>query len=326
MPGRMTEFRMIKTYFMPLTGGRPEALGLRDDAAIITPPAGESLVVTTDALVSGRHFLNRTDPGDLAHKALAVNVSDLAAMGARPFGYTLALALPSTATDDWIARFAGSLGEMQKEYGLFLLGGDTVSMGDGPLTLSITAMGFVPEGRALRRGGANPGDDLYVSGTIGDGALGLLAARDGRDWGEAGENLAGRYHRPEPRTALGQTLIGAASACLDVSDGLVADAGHIAEQSQVRVEIRADAVPLSPAGREVVTADKTLFETALTGGDDYELAFTAPRVNRNQVAAAAKAAATPVTRIGRILEGEGIAVIGRDGEPLAFAAPGFRHF
>ena len=321
------EFDVIAAYFRPLTGGRAEALGLLDDAGVLTPPQGSDLVVTTDALVAGQHFLPDTAPEDLAHKALGVNLSDLAAMGAVPAAYTLALAIPKPVSPDWLRAFAAGLGAMQASHGLFLLGGDTVSTA-GPLTLSVTALGWVPAGAALRRSGAAAGDDLYVSGTIGDAALGLLVARDGRKLaGEAGDAfLRGRYDRPQPRTALGPRLTGIASACVDVSDGLAADVGHIAETSGLAADIRIQDLPLSDAARAALEAEPGLLQALVTGGDDYELAFTAAPGAAEAVMAMAIEAGVPVRRVGAMTAGAGTRVLGPGGDPLDLATAGFRHF
>lgn len=322
------EFDVIATYFRPLTQGRDEALGLTDDAGLLSPPKGSQLVVTTDALVAGRHFLSDMDPVSLGHKVLGVNLSDLAAMGATPLAYTLALAAPKPLSDDWLAAFTTGLGEAQAASKVFLLGGDTVGT-TGPLMLSITALGWVADGRALCRSGAAPGDDLYVSGTIGDAALGLLIARDGADLtGNAAMNrfLKNRYERPQPRVSLGPALIGSAGSCVDISDGLVADVGHIAETSGLGAEIYAQDLPLSDAAEAALDRKPDLLKSILTGGDDYELAFTAPVSARDQITAAAKSSGVPVTRIGSMIEGSGIHVIGPGGAGLDLSIGGFRHF
>jgi thiamine-monophosphate kinase len=323
----LSEFDLIETYFRPLTLGRAEALHLLDDAGVLSVPAGEQLVVTTDALVAGQHFLADTPAERLALKVLGVNLSDLAAMGAKPYAYTLALAAPKPISEVWLESLTDGLAAAQTSHGIFLLGGDTVTT-DGPLTLSVTAMGLVPGGQALKRSGASEGDDLYVSGTIGDAALGLLIARDRRPLaGEAGDRfLRDRYDQPQPRTALGPNLVGAASACADVSDGLVADVGHIAETSNLGAEIRARDLPLSDAARAALTGDASLLKTVVSGGDDYELAFTAPPSAAKAIADASRRSETPVTRIGRMISGTGVRVIGSDGGVLALDAGGYRHF
>jgi thiamine-monophosphate kinase len=321
------EFDLIAAYFRPLTEGRPEALDLKDDAGLLTPPAGCQLVVTTDALVAGQHFLADGDPESLAVKALGVNLSDLAAMGATPAAYTLALAAPKPIPPGWLQTFAAGLRDMQAAHGIFLLGGDTVTTG-GPLTLSVTALGWVDTGAALRRSGAQVGDDLYVSGTIGDAALGLLIARDGRTLagGEGDAFLRGRYDRPRPRTTLGPRLVGVATACIDVSDGLAADVGHIAKTSGLGAEIGVQGLPLSDAARAALTADPGLLETLVTGGDDYELAFTAAPAAAAAVIDAARESGVPVTRIGAMTAEPDVRMLGPGGATLDLGPGGYRHF
>jgi thiamine-monophosphate kinase len=308
MADRANEFALIDSLFRPLAEGFPGALGLTDDAALL--PGGEDMAVTQDGLVAGVHFPHDETPEAIAAKALRVNLSDLAAMGARPLAYLLTLVLPAHIDDGWLRRFCASLGDEQARWGIVLAGGDTVST-PGPLTLSITALGTVT--RALRRSGARPGDSVYVSGTIGDAVLGLAALR-GELTGSGHEALVERLRLPTPRLALGRALVGVASACADVSDGLVADAGHIAAASGVAVVIDAGAVPLSQAARAVLAEQPAWLPRMLTGGDDYELVFSA----RNAVADA--------TRIGVVEVGEGVAVRNPDGSTMAFDTPGYRHF
>ena len=326
-PDRLGEFDLIAAYFRPLTEGRPEALDLKDDAGLLTPPAGSQLVVTTDALVAGQHFLADADPECLAVKALGVNLSDLAAMGATPAAYTLALAAPKPIVPGWLQTFASGLGDMQAAHGIFLLGGDTVTT-SGPLTLSITALGWVAAGQALRRSGARVGDDLYLSGTIGDAALGLLVARDGRTLagGDGDAFLRDRYDRPRPRTALGPRLVEIATSCIDVSDGLAADVGHIAKTSGLGAEIGVQDLPLSDAARAALAADPSLLETLVTGGDDYELAFTAAPSSAAAVATAARESGVPVTRIGTMTAEPDVRLLGPGGAVLDLGPGGYRHF
>jgi thiamine-monophosphate kinase len=316
MSGSLDEFGRIARFFAPLASGFPGALGLTDDAALLAPVPGEELAVTTDALVADVHFRSHDPPDLIARKALRVNLSDLAAMGAKPVCYTLAAVLPASCDEAWLAGFARGLAADQAEFGIALAGGDSVRT-PGPLTLSVTAIGSVPAGRAIRRSGARPGDRVYVSGTIGDGALGL-AALSGRI--AADTTLADRYLLPRPRLALGRALQGRASAALDVSDGLVADLGHIAETSAVGLIIEAARVPLSPAARAALAADPRLLATVLTGGDDYELAFTAPADLPAEIAGVA------VTCIGRVVEGAGVSVLDRTGKAVTLSAQGYRHF
>jgi thiamine-monophosphate kinase len=318
MADALGEFGRIARFFAPLAAGFPGALGLTDDAALVDPGAGHQLVVTTDALVADVHFRKEDPPDLIARKALRVNLSDLAAMGAEPVCYTLATVLPPAIDERWLADFVRGLALDQAEFGITLAGGDSVRT-PGPLTLSVTAMGRVETGRALRRSGAKPGDSVYVSGTIGDGALGLAVLSGTLD-DDADGTLSGRYLLPRPRLALGRALRGRASAALDISDGLVADLGHIAETSGVHIAVDADRVPLSPAARRAVDADPRLMETILTGGDDYELAFTAPDLLPETLGGVA------VTRIGRVEAGTDVTVLDRVGRPVTLGARGYRHF
>jgi len=313
----LDEFGRIARFFAPLAAGFPGALGLTDDAALISPRPGRQLVVTTDALVADIHF-RRDDPPDLiARKALRVNLSDLAAMGAEPLCYTLVTALAADRDEAWLEGLVRGLGADQAEFGIALAGGDSVRT-PGPSMLSVTAIGDVPSGQALLRSGARAGDHVYVSGTIGDGALGLAALR-GEIADPAGQ-LADRYLLPRPRLALGAALRGRATAALDISDGLVADLGHIAGTSGIRIVIEAERVPLSVPARAALAADPARLSTILTGGDDYELAFTSPADLTGEIAGIA------VTRIGRVDSGSGVAVLDRRGDEVTLAAGGYRHF
>jgi thiamine-monophosphate kinase len=316
LPG---EFELIHRYFAPLAAGFSGAVGLQDDAATYQPPAGHDLVLTADALVEGRHYL-ASDPADrIARKMLRVNLSDLAAKGAHAVGYLMTIALGPDIDEAWIATFAAGLGADQKEFGVTLMGGDTVAT-PGPTTLSVTALGIVPHGKALRRGGAQLGDKVFVSGTIGDGALGLKVLRGSLfDLDKAQrDTLSDRYQLPRPRMELGASLVGTAHAAMDVSDGLVADAGHIAAASRCGVVIHADRVPLSAAAQEALAGDLNLLEAVLSGGDDYELLFTAPALHARWAGA--------VTQIGEIVAGEGVRVLDRDGNEIALEQRGFQHF
>jgi len=324
------EFERIDRFFAPLSQGAAGAFGLTDDAALLPPAAeGSAWVVTVDALVSGVHFLPDDPPDLVARKALRVNLSDLAAMGAAAYGYTLALALPRDLPniEGWLERFAGGLRVDQQQYGIHLLGGDSVST-PGPVTLSITAFGTVARGRELRRSGASAGDDLWVSGTIGDAALGLKVLQGDLSTTSADTGpLVDRYRLPQPRVGLGPRLVGLASAALDVSDGLIQDAGHIADRSGVALRIEAAAVPLSAATRRCIDSSDALRHDALTGGDDYELLFAAPPSSRGAVGEAAAAAGVQVTRIGRVEEGRGVRVVAEDGRTLeGLERGGWNHF
>jgi thiamine-monophosphate kinase len=323
-PAALGEFGRIARFFAPLAAHAPGALGLTDDAALIECPPGERLVVTVDAMVEGVHFLSTDPPGLIARKLVRVNLSDLAAMAARPAGYFLTTALPKSHGDDWLAGFAAGLAQDQAEFGITLLGGDSVST-PGPFCLTLTAFGRVAVGGEVRRSGARSGDLVFVSGTIGDGALGLEAARGQLD-GLLGPAdvafLADRYRLPRPRVTLGPRLAGLASAMMDVSDGLVGDLGHICTVSGVAGVIEAARVPLSVAAARL--PDR--IATVLTGGDDYELLFTVPPEREAGVRAAAEAAGVPLTVIGRIETGRGVRVLASDGSEMPLAGAGWQHF
>lgn len=305
----MDEFKLIKTYIAPLAE-TPEALGLKDDAALIPAANGMEYAVTKDALVEGVHFLPGTAPEDLARKVLGVNLSDMAAMGAAPKYYLIAGCLTPNITEEWHKRFTAELHKMQHEYGCILIGGDTVKHKD-TLAFSVTMLGEVPEGKALKRSGAKAGDDVWVSGTIGDAALGL---RSGDTY------LRGRYLRPVPRVGLGIALREVAHAAVDISDGLIADIGHIADASEMHITIEAAKIPLSDAAKG---AD---IQTILTGGDDYELAFTAAPESRTKLEEISRKAGVRLTRIGHVGGGHGVQVQGGAGQPIILEKRGFTHF
>ncbi len=317
LPG---EFVRIARYFKPLAG--PGALELGDDAAVFAPPVGRELVVAADAMVAGVHFLADDPPDLVARKLLRTNLSDLAAMGAVPFGYLLTVSVPRGTPDAWFAAFSAGLAQDQAEFGVALLGGDTTSTA-GPVSLSLTIMGSVAPGQALRRNGARAGDGIWVSGTIGDGALGLLAAQGAIVDGY----LADRYRVPQPRLALGAALHGIAHAAMDVSDGLVQDLGHLCRESGVAAEIEAGWVPLSDAARQVVAAEPGRLALCLTGGDDYELLFAVPPALDAGLIEVARAVGIPVTRIGAFRTGEPrVTVMGMDGAAMGLSRGGWSHF
>ena len=327
-PGtRPGEFEIIARFFAPLAQGEAGALGLTDDAAILAPAAGNEFVVTVDMLTAGVHFLPDDPPDLLARKLLRVNLSDLAAMGATPRAYFLALGLPPSVDVAWFEAFSGGLATDQAAFGIVLAGGDTTAT-PGPLVLSLTAIGEVPAGTAIRRSTARVGEDVYVTGTIGDAAL-ALGVIDGRlrDLpAPDAAHLIGRYRLPEPRVAFGPALRGLASAMIDVSDGLLADLGHICETSGIGAEIDFPQVPLSPAAARLVAGAPALAETVATGGDDYELLFTAPDRARGAIAAAAARVGVPVARIGRTIAGGGVRLRDAAGRPIEPARAGWRHF
>lgn len=321
---RPGEFELITQLFAPLSKSAPGAFGLTDDAALLRPPAGHELVVTADALVEGVHFLSYDPPGEIAKKTLRVNLSDLAAKGAEPAGYLLMLMLPNAVSMDWLRAFARGLGEDQREFGIALFGGDTAST-PGPLAIAITAFGYVPAGGMIRRAGAKPGDLVFVSGTVGDAGGGLALLR-GEGSGEDVAPLIARYRLPVPRLVLGKSLRGLASAALDVSDGLIADLGHIAEVSKVRIAIDAAAIPRSPALRALWGDDPGAVIRAATSGDDYEIAFTAPAAKREAVLTAAAGAGVEISEIGYVEAGKGVALLDAKGQAMTVGRAGWTHF
>jgi thiamine-monophosphate kinase len=315
------EFEFITRRLRPLATARG-ALDLTDDAALLDPAPGHQLVLTKDAMVAGVHFLEGDPPGQIAQKLLRVNLSDLAAMGAAPLGYLLALARAKETGDDWLGEFCAGLAADNAAFEITLLGGDTVST-PGPLTLSLTAIGEVPGGAALLRRGAEAGDDVWVSGTLGDAALGLKVLQGELEVADAARaHLIERYRLPRPRLALGEALRGIASAGIDISDGLVADLGHILEVSGVGAELHADALPLSPAARDLPGAR----DAALSGGDDYELLFTASPERRTDIEALARRLGLPLTRIGAIRAELGLHVLDEKGQELPVRKAGWQHF
>jgi thiamine-monophosphate kinase len=329
----LSEHGLIVRYFAPLARDFPGAYGLKDDAAVIEPPPGADLVVTTDALVAGVHFFADDDPADIAWKALAVNVSDLIAKGAAPLAYSLALALPPPPSPEFLGGFTAGLAEAQRHFGIALSGGDTTSAGGGVLMIAVTAFGVAPRGQAVRRGGASPGDSLYVSGAIGDAALGLMLRRGDADaarWPVSREErnwLIQRYLRPQPRTALAPLLLAHASAAMDISDGLAIDCGRLCAASGVAAMIEASAVPLSPPASAIVAAEPRLLRAILTGGDDYEVLFAVRGGEEAALEAAAMRVGIPLARIGALAEGPAaLTVLGRNGAPLDLGAGGFDHF
>ncbi len=317
----MREFDLIGRLLRPLARRTKESLGLEDDAAVLAVAPDRELVCTLDMMAAGRHYLDGDDPGLVARKLVRVNLSDLAAMGAVPRGILLGYAARDELDEQAARRFVEGLARDLERFSLALLGGDTISHARGEI-FSITALGEVPRGEALRRSGARPGDLLLLSGTIGDATLGLAALegalprRDG--WIE-------RFYLPRPRLALGQAMRGKAHAAIDVSDGLVADAGHLARTSGVRLVIERARLPLSDDTRRLLEHDPAWWNRILTGGDDYELLFCVPPTAEEAVMRAIAQADAPLTRIGRVEEGEGVEVLDERGLPLPFARTGFVH-
>lgn len=330
--GGLGEFEIIARFFAPLAQDVPGAFGLLDDAALVAPADGTGLVLTTDMLIEGVHFREEDRAVDIGWKALAVNVSDLVAKGAEPLVYLLALALPRARTTAWIEDFARGLGEAQQAFRCRLAGGDTTAT-SGPVAVSIAAVGTVPGGRMVPRAGAAAGDVVYVSGTIGDAALGLLLAHGdapAREWQldtAQADHLRRRYWRPQPRTGLASIVRRHAHAAMDISDGLAADFGKMCTASGTGGVIRARDVPLSPAVARAVALDRGALELALTGGDDYELLIAVPPDATGVFEAECRTTGVPVTPIGDIRPATaGVVVIGPDGEALTLSRLGYDHF
>ena len=325
----MSEFDIISELFAPLSADAPGAFNLTDDAALLE---GGPFVIAKDMMIAGVHFRPR-DPYDLvARKLLRVNLSDLAAKGAKPLGYLLGCAWPANTTRKDIELFVNGLREDQEVFRIALYGGDTTAhrSKSGPLTLSATIFGAPPRKGVTPRSGAEAGDDLYVTGTIGDAGLGLKAlTKDFRFTTVDKASLAGRYHLPEPRLVMGAAISGLATAAIDVSDGLLADAGHLARASALRAEIDAVAIPRSPGAGAWVAAQENRWRALAdiaSFGDDYEILFAAPPTMRRSVAVAAKASRTEVARIGTLKRGEGAALLDEAGREIAVEASGFDHF
>jgi thiamine-monophosphate kinase len=319
------EFGRIRRCFAPLAG--PGGLGLTDDAALIECPPGHRLVATVDQAIEGVHFLPDDSPELVAKKLLRRNLSDLAAMGATPRHYLMTSALPKSRDDDWVRRFAEGLAEDQQRFGVALLGGDSTAT-PGPAALTLTAIGEVGIGREIRRAGARQGDRIWVSGTIGDAFLGLKVLR-GEYSGLASEHraaLTARFQLPEPRTTLGPRLAGIAHAMIDVSDGLLADLGHICEVSGVGAEVRLARLPLSAAAQQIVAAHPALAAPLAAGGDDYELLFTASADAGATIAALASELGVAISEIGLIDTGERVRLIDEAGQEIPVAEAGWRHF
>lgn len=318
------EFERIEAYFAPLAADFSGALGLLDDAAILSPGPDQSVVVTTDTIVEGVHYICDESPDLIARKLLRVNLSDLASMGALPYAYTLNITLPRSVSDDWLEAFVAGLRADQREFAVHLAGGDSVST-PGPTVLTATMYGLLPRGAEVRRSGARAGDWVFVSGTLGDGALGLkvatgeLALDDERD----GAELVDRYRLPRPRTALGVWLRGLASAMADVSDGFLADLGHIVEASGVGATVALADIPLSRPAATLIEADPKWWEAVLTGGDDYELVFTCG--DPSAIERVAVETGIAVACVGRIDSEAGVVVRDKDGERVRFAKSGYRH-
>ncbi len=319
----MGEFELIQRFFQSRSQAPAAAVpvGIGDDCAVLSATPGAQWLVSSDMLVEGRHFLSTVAPERLGHKALAVNLSDLAACGATPRAFTLALALPR-ADAAWLEGFANGLLALAQTHGIALVGGDTTA---GPLNICITVMGEAPAGQALLRSGARAGDDLYVSGSLGDARLALEAFRGSVSLsGEDFETARRAMECPQPRVALGQALRGLAHSAIDVSDGFVGDLGHVLERSGLGATVQADALPRGPAlARQAPELQRLC---TLSGGDDYELIFSAPPAARAAVQAASAASATPVTCVGRLEAEPGLRLLDAQGRSIDWRVASFDHF
>lgn len=328
--GGSGEDRFIARYFRPIAGSKA-ALGLMDDAALLSPPEGCDLVLTKDAVVAGVHFFADDPPAAIARKALRVNLSDLAAKGAAPLGALLAIAMPKGTPDAWMEAFATSLGVDADAYSCPILGGDTVST-PGPVTITITALGAVPKGSFVPRTGAKPGMAIFVTGTIGDAALGLLLRQDGaapafaRLSGEHRAHLLDRYLNPQPRLALAPVLRRNAAAAMDVSDGLAGDLAKMLAASGCGGKVEARRVPLSAAAAAAVKADPGLLAVVLSGGDDYEILACVPHAAVPAFTLEAAQAGVPVALIGETRDGSGLDVTDAGGHPLDLGSGSYSHF
>ena len=317
----LSEFNLIERYFTRPSRRAGVVLGVGDDTALLRVPTGMELAVTVDTLVAGVHFPESAGPAAIAHKALAVNLSDLASMGAEPAWVTLALTLPE-ADEAWLAAFADAFFELADHHGVALIGGDTTH---GPLSITVQAHGLVPQGQALRRSGAQPGDGIYLTGTVGDAGLGLAALLEGRALpAEAREHCIDRLHRPLPRVLEGLALREVASACIDVSDGVAADLGHILGRSGFGACIEASRLPLSEPFRGAFDAPEAAWRAALTAGDDYELLFCVPEEKQEELAR--RLPMDAYTRIGEIRREPGLVCLDAAGEPLDLTDTGYQHF
>ena len=319
------EFERIARFFAPLAG--PAGLGLVDDVALIDGPDGEQYALTTDAIVEGVDYFPDDPPSQVAQKLLRVNLSDLAAKGAMPFGYLLVTALPTIHGEAWLQEFTAGLAEDQRNFGVVLLGGDS-SATPGPTMLSVTAIGRIKRGKAVLRSGAQDGDVLYVSGSLGDSSLGLLVRQGRLSNLDAADRafLTDRYRLPQPRVRLGGLLVGVARAMIDISDGLIADLRHVCAASKLGAVVETARLPLSAAARHALAAAPDLNQVVIGGGDDYELLFTVPIEAASAVAAAAQTAEVVVTEIGRMEQGTEPRLVDAAGKAVKIDVAGYEHF
>lgn len=327
------ETGLIEAYFAPLARGYAGALKLKDDAGFLDPPPGTSVILTADAIVEGIHYLPGTNPSDIGYKALAVNISDLCAKGADPEAYLLTLALPRSCGDEFLSGLSKGLAKAQDDFSCHLLGGDTVRT-DGPVVISITAAGLVPSHEMTHRSGAGEGDSIYVTGSIGDAALGLIAMQE--EGGTSAipdlddallSHLKARYLRPGPKIATIPFVRQFASAAMDISDGLIGDFTKLAKASGIGGYIESTKVPLSPAASAWLSADPDMIETVLTGGDDYEVLMTVPEEKCPAFEAETQKNSLKITKIGEVTSsGRQVRVQGADGEAMRFSCSSYDHF
>lgn len=323
------EDSLIQTYFAPLTSAFSGAYGLKEDCAALTPEPGHDLVLTTDAISEGIHFRPGDAPEDIAWRSVAVNVSDLAAKGARPIGYLLSLAFPELPDRDWLKRFTNGLREAQDQFGIVLMGGDTDRRPGSPLSATVMAVGSVPQGCMIRRGTARPGDLIYVSGTLGDAAIGLRVSASAPVTGLADDDrafLEKRYLRPQPRVALRNALLAHARAAMDISDGLAKDLGRLCNASQLGAEILSASLPLSDPARRAIELHPELANLPLAGGDDYEILAAIAPGQASAFEAAAQSVSIPVTRIGILRPEPGVRIFDADGKLISLRQSGYDHF
>lgn len=329
MPRKPGEFELIERYFAPLTKRSKGSFGLHNDAAVLDVQPGQRLVVSVDCMVAGRHFLPGDPPDTVACKLLRVSLSDLAAMGAVPRAYLLSASWPEDIDESWIAAFSKGLEADQRRFGVTLAGGDTTATG-GPMCLSLTAFGEVGAGPVLDRGSLREGDDLYLSGSLGDAYLGLRALRGELDDlpESLREELIGRYRCPQPRVSLGPALLveGLAASALDVSDGLAQDLGHLLAASGVGATVWLAEIPVSAAARAALEILGEPLQVLLSGGDDYELLFAAPPENRERLQQLSSGLSLAITRIGQVSAAKGLTILDTAGRPVAIDIPGWTHF
>lgn len=332
----MDEFSLIKNYFAPLARDFPGSLGLRDDTALLDPRPGEQFIITKDAMCEGVHFIGDENPALIAQKLLRVNLSDLAAKGASPLCYFLAIMAPKNTKPEWFAEFTRGLAADQEQYCVALAGGDTTAT-HGSLALSLTMVGTLPKGTMLQRSGARPGDQVFVSGTLGDAALGLhiiSSHSQGEDQGggynslpkREREFLVERYLLPQPRLELGMALRGIATSCMDISDGLLQDMGHIGNASGVGATLHQEKLPLSSAARALLDKNSGYWEQVVGGGDDYELLFTAPAKHRDAIKQLSDSLGYSISLIGEITASKTVSLLDAKGNPVKVQQPGFQHF